>query len=422
MTHDAPMPVPAPAAAARASTELPEPSPEALAHSQHLLATVQRTIDAAGGWIPFSQYMDLALYAPALGYYSAGARKLGAAGDFTTAPEMTPLFGQTLAQVIAPLIRAGLPAILEIGAGSGALAASLLAELERIDALPASYQILEVSADLRERERDMLEKAVPHLIERVTWLNGLPPGFEGVVIGNEVLDAMPVERVRLAADGTLLRAGVSRRAGGPLTLADSPRGDLQIEYRPFDANTPEALRTSAESIAQRLGPLAIDYTSEIGLAASGFVQALASHLARAVCLFVDYGFPAAEFYHPQRSEGTLMCHYRHRSHDDPLRWPGLQDITAHVDFTAVADAADAAGCTLLGYSSQAHFLIAGGLTELLARTPADDPAHYLPQSNAVQRLVSPAEMGELFKVIGFARGWDAPLPAFAVGNRLARLG
>ena len=412
------MPVPP---ASRPPDELPAPSAEAQAHSQRLLQTVQVAIDQAGGWIPFSQYMDIALYAPGLGYYSAGARKLGAEGDFTTAPESTPLFGQTLARIIAPLLRDGLPAILEVGAGSGALAASLLAELERLDALPERYQILEVSADLRERERDTLGRVVPHLIDRVSWLNGLPPAFEGVVIGNEVLDAMPVERVRWQPDGTVLRGGVSRRADGLSTRVDDPHGDLAMTFRPFDADTPEALRAAAAAVGRRLGALEADYTSEIGLAACGFVSALAAHLERAVCLFIDYGFPGAEFHHPQRSEGTLMCHYRHRAHDDALRWPGLQDITAHVDFTAIADAADAAGCVLLGYTSQAQFLIAGGLTEILAQTPAEEARHYLPQSNAAQRLVSPAEMGELFKVIGFAKGWHGLLPAFAMGNRLSRL-
>ena len=423
MTHHATMPVaPASASASAAAHDLPAPSAEALAHSQQVLRAVETAIDQAGGWIPFSQYMDLALYAPGLGYYSAGARKLGAAGDFTTAPESTPLFGQTLAHVIAPLLRDGLPAILEVGAGSGALAASLLGELERLDALPERYEILEVSADLRERERDTLTRSVPHLIERVSWLNGLPPAFRGVVIGNEVLDAMPVERLCWQPDGTVLRGGVSRLIGGSTHLADDPHGDLQMSFRPFDAGTPETLRAAATAIGHRLGPLEARYTSEVGLAACGFVRALAGHLDQAVCLFIDYGFPGAEFFHPQRSEGTLMCHYRHRAHDDVLRWPGLQDITAHVDFTAIADAVDAAGCELLGYTSQAHFLIAGGLTDLLAQTPATDALHYLPRSNAAQRLISPAEMGELFKVIGFARGWHGPLPAFAAGNRLARLG
>ena len=414
---------------------LPPPTPEALAHSERLHELICSDIAANGGWIPFSRYMELALYAPGLGYYSAGARKLGAAGDFTTAPEMTPLFGQTLARPLAQLIMSGLPDLLEVGAGSGALAASLLEELERLDALPASYQILEVSADLRERERDTLARRVPHLLDRVQWLNGLPPGFEGVVIGNEVLDAMPVELLQWRADGAPLRGGVTvtqgefgthgervTQAANATCVNDEVRGahgTLLSEFRAFDKSAQPALDEAIAQLARRGLPGALNapYTSEIGLAASGFLRSLIGSVTRGVFLFIDYGFAAAEFYHPQRSEGTLICHYQHRSHDQVLLWPGLQDITAHVDFSAIAQTARAAGCILLGYTSQAHFLINCGITDLLAQTPAQDALRYLPQSNAVQRLLSPTEMGELFKVIGFARNWHGTLSGFARGDR-----
>ncbi len=417
---------------------LPPPPPEALAHSERLHELICSDIAANGGWIPFSRYMELALYAPGLGYYSAGARKLGAAGDFTTAPEMTPFFGQTLARPLAQLIRSGLPDLLEVGAGSGALAASLLEALERLDALPASYQILEVSADLRERERDTLARRVPHLLDRVQWLNGLPPGFEGVVIGNEVLDAMPVELVQWRPDGPPLRGGVTvmqmergtpgehqgpqARAASAAECNDTVHGAsarLLSEFRALDQRGQPALDEAIAQLARRglPGILNAPYTSEIGLAASAFLRSLIGSVSRGVLLFIDYGFAATEFYHPQRSEGTLICHYQHRSHDQVLLWPGLQDITAHVDFSAMARTARASGCALLGYTSQAHFLINCGVTDLLAQTPAQDALHYLPQSNAVQRLLSPTEMGELFKVIGFARNWQGTLIGFERGDR-----
>jgi SAM-dependent MidA family methyltransferase len=390
------------------STDLPAPEPDALAHSERLLAAIHAAIDAGGGWISFARYMELALYAPGLGYYTAGSRKLGRAGDFVTAPEITPLFGGALARQVADLLLTGLPDILEVGAGTGALAASLLRRLEELDALPAHYQILELSADLRERERNTLAERVPHLLERVEWLNQLPPGFEGVVLGNEVLDAMPVEIVRWEAGGSGEQAGVTRSSEPPY---------LALRFRPL---APGVLAQAVAGIAMEV-PAGTVYQTEIALVAQGFLRSLAEHVHRGVCLFIDYGFPALEYYHPQRAQGTLMCHYRHRAHSDPFLYPGLQDITAHVDFSAVARVAQKSGFTLEGYTSQAHFLINCGLTELLAsHTPADAPG-YLPAANAVQQLLSPAEMGELFKVIALSRGWTGELAGFARGNRIAAL-
>jgi len=386
------------------STDLPAPAPDALAHSERLLAAIHADIDAAGGWISFARYMELALYAPGLGYYSAGSRKIGAAGDFVTAPEITPLFGGALARQVADLLQGGLPDILEVGAGSGALAASLLLRLEELDALPDHYQILELSADLRERERDTLAARVPHLLERVEWLNQLPPGFEGVVVANEVLDAMPVEIVRWEAGGAVAQAGVVRTAQAP---------GLALQFR----------AAAAGELAQAAAAIPVEppYQSEIALVAQGFLRSLATHISRGVVLFIDYGFPAAEFYHAQRAEGTLMCHYRHRAHSDPFLWPGLQDITAHVDFSAVARVARESGLALAGYTSQANFLINCGITELLAKHSPADAGRYLPASNAVQRLLSPSEMGELFKVIALSRGRVGALAGFSRGDRSAAL-
>ncbi|MCX7139733.1 MAG: SAM-dependent methyltransferase [Proteobacteria bacterium] len=376
--------------------DLPTPSAEALAHSDRLTALIRGEIDASSGWIPFSRYMELALYAPGLGYYTAGARKLGREGDFITAPEMTPLFGQTLARQAAEVLESGFEQILEIGAGSGALAASLLAELERMDRLPRNYYILEVSPDLRERERDLLAAKVPHLLERVTWLNQLPTVYPGLVIANEVLDAMPVHIVRGAASGA--EEGGVTREGDAFAWA----------WRPAAA---ELLATAAAL------QLPEGYQSEIQLVACGFVRSLAQSMAKGVILLIDYGFPAHEYYHGQRGEGTLMCHYRHRAHGDPFFLPGLQDITSHVDFSAVARAGEEAGLELLGYAGQAQFLINCGITDILLRTPPEDAAAYLPQASAAQQLLSPSEMGELFKVIAFGKDYAAPLMGFAEGER-----
>jgi len=375
---------------------LPEPSAEARTHSDRVAGHIRAEIAASGGWISFARYMELALYAPGLGYYSAGARKLGRDGDFVTAPEISPLFGQTLARQVKQVLDAGFDELLEVGAGTGALAATLLEELERSDALPRSYLILELSADLRERSRDTLAARVPHLLERVAWLNRLPPSFSGVVLGNEVLDAMPVQVVRSRA-GTLQEAGVG---------AKDRRFDW--DWRPAAGE----LLQAAQALALPEG-----YLTEIPLAARGFMRSLAEMLEKGVALFVDYGFPAREFYHPQRSEGTLMCHYRHHAHADPFFLPGLQDITSHVDFSAIAHAAAESKLDVLGYASQAQFLVNCGITDVMARTPAEDAAKFLPLANQANRLMSPAEMGELFKVIALGRGFGDPLIGFREGDR-----
>ncbi len=375
---------------------LPEPTAEARSHSERLARHIREDVARCGGWISFARYMELALYAPGLGYYTAGARKLGAGGDFVTAPELSPLFGQTLARQVAQVLGLGFDTVLELGAGSGALAAALLETLQTVDALPRQYLILEVSPDLRERERDLLAARVPHLLERVAWINQLPHGFEGLVIANEVLDAMPTHLVRTTDHG-VVEAGVVASAAG-FAMADRPAGDDLLQQ--------------AAALALQPGT-----TTEIQLVAQAFMHSLGTTLARGIALFFDYGFAASEYYHPQRTSGTLMCHYRHHAHDDPFFLPGLQDITTHVDFSAITAAGARGGLDLAGYVTQAQFLINCGITEVLAQTSPDDVKRYAPLAGAANRLLSPAEMGELFKVIAFSKGVDAALAGFAAGDR-----
>lgn len=375
--------------------QLPEPSADALAASRALQEAIAGEIERHAGWISFARYMELALYAPALGYYSGGAAKLGKEGDFTTAPEITPLFGATLAHVAAGLMAQTAPHIMEFGAGSGKLAFDILNELARMGVTIESYAIVDLSGELRARQQETLRD-----FPQVTWLDSMPASFSGVVVGNEVLDAMPVNLL-VKTEGGWQERGVSL-AEGRLAWSDRPCEPSLV------AQIPEA------------DSLPVGYVTEVHPVASGFMRSLGACFGNAAAILLDYGFPAREYYHPQRAQGTLMCHYRHHSHPDPFYLPGLQDVTAHVDFTAMARAAIDGGLDLLGYTSQAAFLIDAGIGDMLLRTPPDDAMRYLPQANAMQKLISPAEMGELFKVLVVGKG--VALPAnFARNDRSHRL-
>jgi SAM-dependent MidA family methyltransferase len=376
---------------------LPQPSPEAQAHSDRLRDFILQDIAAQGGWIPFSRFMELALYAPGLGYYSAGALKFGAAGDFITAPELSPLFGRTLARQVADIMAQSAPYVLELGAGSGKLAADILGELERMACLPERYDILEVSADLRQRQQALLHERLPHLAARVHWLDVLPDSISGVLVANEVLDALPVHLLHWT-DAGILERGVMSEGKHFIWQERLPENPMLLQ--------------AAEQIS-----VPDDFLGEISLSASGLVGSLCERLQQGVLLFMDYGFGAREYYHPQRAQGTLMCHYRHHAHDDPFFLPGLQDITAHVNFTAVAERAIDSGAHLLGYTSQAHFLINCGITDLLTEVEPENLRDYLPLSAQLQKLTSPAEMGELFKVMALGKGLDEPLRGFAAGDK-----
>jgi len=382
------------------ATDLPPLTPDEAEHSARLEARVRDEIARNGGWISFARYMQLALYEPGLGYYSAGARKLGAAGDFVTAPEVAPVFSRCLAVQCEEVLRGlGGGDVLELGAGSGVMAAELLGELARRDCLPHRYRILDVSADLRERQRATLAAAVPQLLDRVEWLDHLPDDFTGIVLANEVLDALPVERF-VVRDGVVNALGVTSSSG-------------RLERS--EARAASALAAAVHAIQRDIGgdwPEA--YASEVNLGLADWLAALAAAVNRGVLLFVDYGLPRREFYAPERSDGTLLCHFRHRFHDDPFTHLGLQDITAWVDFTAVAEAGQAAGLEVRGYTTQAHFLIGCGLGEFVADVSGLDVVSRVNLSRQAMVLTLPGEMGERFKAIAFAKGYDSPLRGFAV--------
>ena len=380
--------------------KLPAPSPDALAYSDALKRRIIDEIEAGDGWIGFDRFMELALYAPGMGYYSGGAQKFGAAGDFVTAPEISSAFSQTLATQAVQIMALSAPQIIEVGAGSGRLAADLLLELERRNALPERYSILDLSGELRERQRATIAQRAPQQLDRVVWLDRLPERFDGLVLANELLDAMPVHLVHWE-DSAILERGVS-----------ITKGEFAWADRPATGRVLEKAREIAEEFALPPG-----YLSELCLAAADWTASWGRILGTGALLLIDYGFPRHEYYHPQRDTGTLMCHYRHHAHGEPFLLPGLQDITAHVDFTAIVEAGFNAGLELLGYTTQAAFLINCGLTEVLARTPTEDLLRYLPQAQAAQKLISPAEMGDLFKVIALGKGIDETLVGFAQGDR-----
>ncbi|MEW6165835.1 MAG: SAM-dependent methyltransferase [Pseudomonadota bacterium] len=379
------------------SDALPAPSADAQAASNALAERIAARIGANGGWLPFADYMDMALHLPGLGYYAGGSLKFGQAGDFVTAPELTPLFGQALARQVAQILAVppGLT-LLEVGAGSGRLAADLLLALETLDALPVQYAILELSGELRARQRQTLAEIAPRLAERVVWLDALPDRFSGCVVANELLDALPTHAAAWRAAGPMERGVVCTDTG--FAWAERP-----------------AQGALAAAMAEL--PVTAPYESEVGLAARAWVAEWGRRLEHGALLLIDYGLPRRELYHPQRDRGTVRCHYRQRVHDDPFWWPGLSDITSHIDFTAIAEAGHDAGLDVLGFTSQGAFLINCGIGDLLAARQQAGGAQALRAHGALQTLLAPGEMGELFKVIALGRGLPEPLLGFARGDR-----
>lgn len=391
------------------AVHLPPLSPEEQAHAAAVEEHIRRELGRAGGALPFDRFMDLALYAPGLGYYAAGACKLGPGGDFVTAPEISDLFGTCVARLCAPVLATLGPGaeVLELGPGSGALAAALTQALAALGCPPARYRLLEPSPDLRQRQQERLAALAPDLAARFTWETGLPaPGFRGILLANEVADAIPFQRVRLgpgASEAWWVAAG---------------EGGFSWTRRPLaDPVLAAAAARARETLADHLGGApAGPYDSELAPAREAWLGTVAEVLAAGLILVADYGYPRREYYHPARSRGTLRCYYRHRAHDNPLVRVGLQDITAHVEFTALAEAAVAAGLTVAGFTTQAAFLLETGVLEWVAGTTAADPAG-LARINQVKRLTLPGEMGEAVKLLALTRDLRGPLPGFARDQR-----
>ena len=387
---------------------LPEPDTDAHEHIRRVCDHIHGVIADEGGSISFARYMELALYAPGLGYYSAGARKFGAAGDFITAPELSPLFSRCLARQcrqVLDTLEGG--CILELGAGSGIMACDVLLELERLNCLPSQYLILEVSGELRERQKATIQQHIAHLSSRVSWLDTLPENeIEGIILANEVLDAFPVHRFVLS-DSVIKEQHVISEKGG-------------FNWKLMPAG-PE-LENGINEILEPLSfTLAEGYTSEINLKLKPWMQSLASTLSRGVMILIDYGYPAREYYHPHRIDGTLLCHYRHRVHDDPFVYPGMQDITASVNFTQLAEAAVDTGLSVSGYTTQAYFLFACELEEVVGDFSEMDTREQLELSRQVKILTLPGEMGERFKVMALSRKMDLPFKGFELVDHRGHL-
>ena len=382
----------------RFTQALPAPTAEEIAHSTQLSACIRQAIHAAGGSISFAQFMHMALYEPSLGYYVAGLRKIGKDGDFVTAPEISPLFSQCLANQCAQILNElGGGDVLELGAGSGIMAADILMQLEKRECLPQHYYILDVSPELRDRQFHTLQRQVPHLLERVTWLDSLPAQpLRGVILGNEVLDAMPVELFRIM-NGEMFTLAVSANDAGFAFVT-----------------TPHAQPAPYESLPD-------GYTSEYNPALPAWLQSVADCLTAGVVLLVDYGYEAREYYHPERDQGTLICHYQHRVHDNPLVYVGLQDITASVDFTAVANTGLDVGLELYGYTTQAMFLASSGLEQAFLAALQARPEQQYALAQQVRLLSLPSEMGDRFKVIALGKDYHSALLGFQLDDRRYRL-
>ncbi|WP_455375174.1 class I SAM-dependent methyltransferase [Kaarinaea lacus] len=391
--------------------QLPTPEADAIRHSQLLTDAIVAEIEQSGGQITFERYMAMVLAHPGLGYYVSGSQKFGASGDFVTAPEISPLFSYCVArqcaEILATLSESSEKAMMEFGAGTGIMAADILLEMEKIGELPQRYYILELSAELKQRQRETIQTKAGHLLNKVEWIEKLPAtGFCGIVLANEVLDAMPVHRFFKDASNT----------GQPLGeyYVAWEKGEFVLRQGPLSS---DELQQSISAIDDKLPE---KYSSEINLAANAWVSSVADILQNGVVLIIDYGFPRHEYYHPDRGQGTLMCHYRHRSHTDVFFYPGLQDITAHVDFTAVAKAANNAGLDIIGYTNQAFFLL-GNRVESYLQELDSDSVDYMKLSQQLKTLTMPGEMGELFKVIALGKRYSKPLQGFAMKDDRMKL-
>jgi SAM-dependent MidA family methyltransferase len=377
---------------------MPPLTPEAQNHSQQLIEFIQKNIRCAGGWISFADFMQQALYTPGLGYYAAGSQKFGKGGDFVTAPEISPLFAQTLSRQAAQVLKATQGSILELGAGTGKLAADLLSSLADLETLPDHYFIMEVSNHLQHIQRERLQSLLTDdLFRRVQWLTALPEEFTGLIFGNEVLDAIPVHLIHVTDQDISERGVVIAEQG--FAWQDRALHNLDLLERVKALHLPNG------------------HLTEICPASQGLIASLAVSLKQGALLMLDYGFAAREYYHPQRNQGTLMCHFQQWAHPDPFLHIGLQDITAHVDFTAIAHAGIDHGLKLAGFNSQAQFLMNCGILDVMSQISPQDVTQYAPMAAAAQKLLSPAEMGDLFKAIGFTKNINVALLGFSAGDK-----
>lgn len=375
---------------------LPLPSPAAQQSSANLQTLLAEEIKKHRNWIPFSRFMELVLYAPQYGYYTGGSHKIGNDGDFITAPTLTPLFARTLARQLQELLPQTAGNIYEFGAGTGQLAADLLNNLS--DGINR-YYIIEISPELAARQKDLIQTLAPQAAQKIVHLSALPETFDGIIIGNEVLDAMPVEIIRKDEGGSFEHVGVCLD-NDRFTYSARPLHDLQLS-----------------ALASLYFPkISSPYTSELHPQQYAFIRTLASRLEHGCMIFIDYGFDAAQYYHPQRNQGTLIGHYRHHVIHNPFDFIGLSDLTAHVNFTDIAQAGTDAGLDLIGYLPQSHFLLNLGITELLAQTGQTDSAAYIREAAAVQKLIDQHEMGELFKVIAFGKNINIDWTGFCFGD------
>jgi SAM-dependent MidA family methyltransferase len=390
------------------NSDLPEPDDYALSLSRSLQSKIQTNIADNGGDISFAEYMRMALYEPGLGYYSAGASKFGESGDFITAPEVSSLFSVCLArQCVEVLAELKNPIILEFGAGTGLMACDIMKELERLNCLPDSYYILEPSADLRQRQHNLLEKSLPHLISKIIWLDTLPDdAFDGVILANEVLDAMPVHRF-------CVHKSELKEIRVVWENNEFVRRDVGCEGVLKDKTT--------RALDAPLGDYGDDYCSEINIDLDAWVQSISGCLRQGLILLIDYGYSRHEYYHQQRAQGTLLCHYRHRVHSNPFIFVGLQDITASVDFTAVAEAAVASKLSVSGFTTQAYFLFASGLDRIMQEQKDLSNVEQLELSRQIKTLTLPGEMGERFKVIALTRKLNSSLSGFSLVDHRRRL-
>jgi SAM-dependent MidA family methyltransferase len=394
---------------------LPEPVAEAKKQSQLLVQRIQAACHLKNGWIKFSEFMNIALYEPALGYYSGGLQKFGEKGDFITAPEVSPLFGQCLANQLSEAIKnlrqstAEKVYVVEFGAGSGVLAADLLLQLEKLECLPAQYFIIELSAELKQRQKQTIKKKAGHLLEHVQWLDQLPEQItSAVVIANEVLDAMPVECFRVVNDNSKVES----------LMVGFDKNNLVSCYQPAASD----ILQKVEVFQQRSQiQFSENYNSEYNPAIVGWLSALESKIENLLILLIDYGYNEKEYYHPDRVNGTLMCYYQHRAHENFFWWPGLQDITAFVNFTDVAYCAVDSGLEVSGYTTQAAFLLANGLSELHASQVTDDVQQQIKLSQPIKTLTLPSEMGDRIKVMALTKNYEKPLTGFSMLDLRNRL-